>query len=92
MGMSAGSPPGARGGTVVDVVASGQVRMRCAFCEACELIDDEVRLVGPDMMRSRVDSFRRKHWHEVPQPLTLEQRERVKVEGIHRRGALRCQP
>lgn len=37
-----------------------------------------------------LSAFAREHAHAPPQPFTAEERERIRILGIHRRGALRC--
>ena len=87
------APPGARGEIEgwqsMDVYGRSYV-LHCKFCKASTHVDPRVLLMPPHAQFSDpVYAFAREHWHVPPRPLTPEEKERVKVLGVHRRGAWR---
>jgi hypothetical protein len=62
----------------------------CIVCERCGFVP-----VGHDFVRARsipecIRALCRAHEHPKPKALTPEQRERARLVGIRRQGALRC--
>lgn len=65
------------------------MRLDCDKCGARESLAAS-RLDSFDTGPARLQAFVAKHEHPLPKPLTVEERERIRILGIHRRGALRC--
>lgn len=85
------APVGARAEFVaLQPSADGRLAVGCRFCRAI--------IPLPDLFPMRhdantfVDAVTRAlkpHWHVPPAPYTAKERERIHVQGIHRRGSLR---
>jgi hypothetical protein len=64
------------------------VVVRCRRCSMS--VRTVVEPHVPHDGRAWLTSFVERHLHAPPKPLTADERERVRVRAIHRRGALRC--